>query len=256
MGPEPKLPPRPGVLHARFASGSTAGILPSAGIGHEPGAAALGDFVDVAELGGVADLAFRVAAKERRTLERLLLTLLHQVGELLRTHVFHSPAGKLRGRSKGVPYSVLVRVVALQVRVAPRVFVVERRHSSSAPSTTSWPGQASEQGSKRRSAESRVQLSSSTCTIRQSCRAGVDGSMTTVTQSVGTKFERLVEIMRRLRAPDGCPWDREQTPGFAATVRPRRNLRSPRSHRERVTGPSLRGARRFSIRGGVPRADE
>jgi ATP diphosphatase len=24
-------------------------------------------------------------------------------------------------------------------------------------------------------------------------------------------IERLVEIMRRLRAPDGCPWDREQT---------------------------------------------
>ena len=30
-------------------------------------------------------------------------------------------------------------------------------------------------------------------------------------ESVGAKFERLVEIMRRLRAPDGCPWDREQT---------------------------------------------
>ncbi len=28
---------------------------------------------------------------------------------------------------------------------------------------------------------------------------------------VGTRFERLVEIMRRLRAPGGCPWDREQT---------------------------------------------
>ena len=28
---------------------------------------------------------------------------------------------------------------------------------------------------------------------------------------VGAKFERLVEIMRRLRAPGGCPWDREQT---------------------------------------------
>ncbi len=27
----------------------------------------------------------------------------------------------------------------------------------------------------------------------------------------GDKFEELVEIMRRLRAPDGCPWDREQT---------------------------------------------
>jgi MazG family protein len=34
---------------------------------------------------------------------------------------------------------------------------------------------------------------------------------------VGSKFERLVEIMRRLRAPDGCPWDREQTP---ASLRP------------------------------------
>jgi MazG family protein len=41
--------------------------------------------------------------------------------------------------------------------------------------------------------------------------------MTTVTPSVGDKFERLVEIMRRLRAPDGCPWDREQTP---ASLRP------------------------------------
>ena len=29
--------------------------------------------------------------------------------------------------------------------------------------------------------------------------------------SVGARFERLVEIMARLRAPDGCPWDREQT---------------------------------------------
>lgn len=27
----------------------------------------------------------------------------------------------------------------------------------------------------------------------------------------GKKFEELVEIMARLRAPDGCPWDREQT---------------------------------------------
>lgn len=29
--------------------------------------------------------------------------------------------------------------------------------------------------------------------------------------SAGQKFERLVEIMARLRAPGGCPWDREQT---------------------------------------------
>ena len=41
--------------------------------------------------------------------------------------------------------------------------------------------------------------------------------MATVTPSVGDKFERLIGIMRRLRAPDGCPWDREQTP---ASLRP------------------------------------
>src|SRR5262245_31164408 len=29
--------------------------------------------------------------------------------------------------------------------------------------------------------------------------------------SIGARFERLVEIMRTLRAPGGCPWDREQT---------------------------------------------
>jgi MazG family protein len=33
-----------------------------------------------------------------------------------------------------------------------------------------------------------------------------DGSNAT-----GLKFQRLVEIMARLRAPGGCPWDREQT---------------------------------------------
>jgi MazG family protein len=33
-----------------------------------------------------------------------------------------------------------------------------------------------------------------------------DGSSNT-----GAKFQRLVEIMARLRAPGGCPWDREQT---------------------------------------------
>lgn len=29
--------------------------------------------------------------------------------------------------------------------------------------------------------------------------------------SAGQKFERLIEIMARLRAPGGCPWDRDQT---------------------------------------------
>ena len=29
--------------------------------------------------------------------------------------------------------------------------------------------------------------------------------------TAGSEFQRLVDIMRRLRGPDGCPWDREQT---------------------------------------------
>jgi MazG family protein len=33
----------------------------------------------------------------------------------------------------------------------------------------------------------------------------------------GERFERLVEIMRTLRGPNGCPWDREQT---KASLRP------------------------------------
>jgi tetrapyrrole methylase family protein / MazG family protein len=33
----------------------------------------------------------------------------------------------------------------------------------------------------------------------------------------GAKFQQLVEIMERLRAPGGCPWDREQT---FATIKP------------------------------------
>ena len=32
-----------------------------------------------------------------------------------------------------------------------------------------------------------------------------------MSESAGSRFDRLVEIMRALRAPDGCPWDREQT---------------------------------------------
>jgi len=35
--------------------------------------------------------------------------------------------------------------------------------------------------------------------------------------TAGARFDRLVEIMRRLRAPGGCPWDREQT---LASLRP------------------------------------
>ena len=36
-----------------------------------------------------------------------------------------------------------------------------------------------------------------------------DGSLPT--SSAGAEFQKLVDIMARLRGPDGCPWDREQT---------------------------------------------
>jgi NTP pyrophosphatase (non-canonical NTP hydrolase) len=41
--------------------------------------------------------------------------------------------------------------------------------------------------------------------------------MSGMSAGVGGRFEKLVEIMRALRAPDGCPWDREQT---HASLRP------------------------------------
>jgi MazG family protein len=30
-------------------------------------------------------------------------------------------------------------------------------------------------------------------------------------ETAGTRFERLIDVMRTLRSPHGCPWDREQT---------------------------------------------
>jgi MazG family protein len=41
--------------------------------------------------------------------------------------------------------------------------------------------------------------------------------MADMSDTPGAKFERLLEIMRILRAPGGCPWDREQT---LASLRP------------------------------------
>jgi MazG family protein len=44
-----------------------------------------------------------------------------------------------------------------------------------------------------------------------------DVPSTATMSSTGSRFEHLVSIMRALRAPDGCPWDREQT---LASLRP------------------------------------
>ena len=37
------------------------------------------------------------------------------------------------------------------------------------------------------------------------------GAWKLIGMTTGERFERAVEIMHRLRAPGGCPWDREQT---------------------------------------------
>ena len=29
--------------------------------------------------------------------------------------------------------------------------------------------------------------------------------------SIGDQFEELIKIVQRLRGPEGCPWDKEQT---------------------------------------------
>ena len=44
-----------------------------------------------------------------------------------------------------------------------------------------------------------------------------NGSMGAMAETAGARLERLLDIMRTLRAPDGCPWDREQT---HASLRP------------------------------------
>src|SRR5687768_574713 len=38
-----------------------------------------------------------------------------------------------------------------------------------------------------------------------------EGSSREGSSRAGDEFQRLVDIMRRLRGPGGCPWDREQT---------------------------------------------
>jgi nucleoside triphosphate diphosphatase len=44
-----------------------------------------------------------------------------------------------------------------------------------------------------------------------------NAQLPTPKETVGEKFEALLDIMRTLRAPGGCPWDREQT---LASLRP------------------------------------
>jgi MazG family protein len=53
--------------------------------------------------------------------------------------------------------------------------------------------------------------------LRRSAEALAKAEGAPRTASAGREFQRLVDVMRRLRGPDGCPWDREQT---IQTLRP------------------------------------
>jgi len=88
-------------------------------IGHEPGTATSRDFVDVAELCGVADLALRITAEELGTFERLLLALLHQVSKILRGDFVEALSSEGRRALERSPVFVLVGVVTLKIRIAP-----------------------------------------------------------------------------------------------------------------------------------------
>jgi MazG family protein len=61
----------------------------------------------------------------------------------------------------------------------------------------------------QKSSKSKNKTSTGGLTTRKSSRAN--------TVSAGEWFEKLVAVQKRLRAPQGCPWDREQT---HATLRP------------------------------------
>ena len=67
-------------------------------------------------------------------------------------------------------------------------------------------------------------------TVRRTRRTGVRSRLSTEAKrrksrksrsepdgGAGREFQKLVDIMRRLRGPDGCPWDRQQT---LQTLRP------------------------------------
>ncbi len=42
-------------------------------------------------------------------------------------------------------------------------------------------------------------------------RTGSNARLTSKAETPTAALSRLIEIMERLRAPDGCPWDREQS---------------------------------------------
>ena len=74
-------------------------------------------------------------------------------------------------------------------------------------------------------------------------------------ETAGAHFDHLVQIMRALRAPGGCPWDREQT---IASLRPfvlEETYEVLEAIESGVAGRPARGIGRLPLRSGVSGAD-
>ncbi len=69
------------------------------------------------------------------------------------------------------------------------------------------------------------------------------------------ELQHLVQTIWRLRQPDGCPWDREQTHQSIGKNMIEEAYEGARLHRDRRRGASARGARRRAHAGSVACAD-
>src|SRR5262249_39509103 len=94
--------------------------LPFRRIHHEPSAAALAHLLDDPELGGVDEVRFLLPTTQLRRLVGVVLALFDRVRQLTGRDVLESPAVEFARPLERRAVFVLVRVVALQVRIAPR----------------------------------------------------------------------------------------------------------------------------------------
>ena len=72
--------------------------------------------------------------------------------------------------------------------------------------------------------------------------------------TAAAEFIRLIEIVARLRAPDGCPWDREQTIDSLKPFVLEETYEVLETIDRHDHAALARGARRLPVSGGLPRA--
>src|SRR5688572_17776581 len=89
------------------------------GIDHEPRAATLVRFVLIVEGWRAAEIPGKWIARERRVENHLDAALFDQLGELVALDVLYAPPVELFGTLERRSLFVLVRVIALQVGIAP-----------------------------------------------------------------------------------------------------------------------------------------